>query len=87
MIFKSSLGSGMILHLWRVNPNLLLRGFLDAYNTDPDDMSRVLDICQELKVKTFSALGSDPDSCFSPKIYCFFYLLLLTLSDELCGWM
>ncbi|GFS35543.1 transcription regulator [Actinidia rufa] len=50
MIFKSSLGSGMILHLWRVNPNLLLRGFLDAYNTDPDDMSRVLDICQELKI-------------------------------------
>ncbi|XP_057511675.1 uncharacterized protein LOC130793815 isoform X2 [Actinidia eriantha] len=50
MILKNSLGSGMILHLWRVNPNLLLRGFLDANTTDPDDMSRVLDICEELKI-------------------------------------
>ena len=85
MILKNSLGSGMILHLWRVNPNLLLRGFLDANTTDPDDMSRVLDICEELKVKTFCVLGSDHDSCFSPKIHCFFSSFVDY--DELCGWM
>ncbi|KAL6965062.1 hypothetical protein U1Q18_036119 [Sarracenia purpurea var. burkii] len=50
MILKNCEGSGMILHLWHVNPNLLLRGFLDAHNTDPDDINRVLDICQELKI-------------------------------------
>ncbi|GMP61971.1 hypothetical protein CsSME_00024246 [Camellia sinensis var. sinensis] len=47
-ILKNSTGSGMVLHLWHVNPNLLVQSFLDARNIDPDDISRVLDICQEL---------------------------------------
>ncbi|KAI8024154.1 CCR4-NOT transcription complex subunit 1 [Camellia lanceoleosa] len=49
-ILKNSTGSGMVLHLWHVNPNLLVQSFLDAHNIDPDDISRVLDICQELKI-------------------------------------
>ncbi|KAL7238559.1 hypothetical protein ACSBR2_004616 [Camellia fascicularis] len=49
-ILKTSTGSGMVLHLWHVNPNLLVQSFLDAHNIDPDDISRVLDICQELKI-------------------------------------
>lgn len=40
----------MILHLWHVNPNLVLRGFVDSLNCDPDSMTRILDICQEQKV-------------------------------------
>ncbi|KAA8515904.1 hypothetical protein F0562_019083 [Nyssa sinensis] len=50
MVVKNTTGTGTILHLWHVNPNLLLRGFVDAYSIDPDSMSRVLDICQELKI-------------------------------------
>ncbi|XAR63221.1 hypothetical protein NMG60_11023087 [Bertholletia excelsa] len=50
VLLKSNMGTGMILHLWHVNRNLLLRGFVDAYSVDPDNMSRILDICQELKI-------------------------------------
>lgn len=50
MILKSAVGSGMILHLWHVNPNLVLRGIIDSQNNDVDSTPRILDICQELKV-------------------------------------
>ncbi|XP_040995071.1 CCR4-NOT transcription complex subunit 1-like isoform X1 [Juglans microcarpa x Juglans regia] len=50
IIVKHAMGSGMILHLWHVNPNLVLRGFVDSLNYDPDNMTRILDICQELKI-------------------------------------
>lgn len=58
ILLRNSAGSGTILQLWQVNPNLLLRGFLDAYNTNPDDIRRVLDVCQELKVNMSCALLS-----------------------------
>ncbi|KAF8379221.1 hypothetical protein HHK36_028651 [Tetracentron sinense] len=51
MIVGNAMGSGMILHLWHANPNIVLRGFVDIHNTDPDNMTRILGICQELKVK------------------------------------
>ena len=50
MILKSAVGSGMILHLWHVNPNLVLRGFIDSQNNDADSIVRIVEICQELKV-------------------------------------
>ncbi|RZC20257.1 CCR4-NOT transcription complex subunit 1 isoform D [Glycine soja] len=50
MIVKSGVGSGMILHLWHVNPNLVLRGFVDSQNNDADSIVRIVDICQELKI-------------------------------------
>ncbi|XP_040991398.1 CCR4-NOT transcription complex subunit 1-like isoform X2 [Juglans microcarpa x Juglans regia] len=50
IIVKNPMGNGMILHLWHVNPNLVLRGFVDSVNCDPDGMTRILDICQELKI-------------------------------------
>lgn len=40
----------MFLHLWHVNNSLLLRGFLDAFSIDPDNIIKVLDLCHELKV-------------------------------------
>ena len=49
-MLRNRLGSGLILQLWHVNPNLVLRGFVDAQNSDPDCIVRILDICQELKV-------------------------------------
>ncbi|XP_019463581.1 PREDICTED: CCR4-NOT transcription complex subunit 1 isoform X2 [Lupinus angustifolius] len=50
MILKSTDGSGMILHLWHVNPNLVLRGVMDSQNDDLDNVTRIVDICQELKI-------------------------------------
>ncbi|XP_020232404.1 CCR4-NOT transcription complex subunit 1 isoform X1 [Cajanus cajan] len=50
MIVKSAVGSGMILHLWHVNPSLVLRGFIDSQNNDADSIIRIVDICQELKI-------------------------------------
>ncbi|KAL7203784.1 hypothetical protein ACSBR2_016943 [Camellia fascicularis] len=66
MILKDSTRSGIILHLWHVNPNLLLRGFLDAHNIDPENMSRVLDICQELKI--LSPVLDMVPSCFGIRL-------------------
>ncbi|XP_059434806.1 uncharacterized protein LOC132167794 isoform X1 [Corylus avellana] len=50
VIVKNAMNSGMLLHLWHVNPNMVLRGFIDALNSDPDSMTRILEICQELKI-------------------------------------
>ncbi|KAL9303652.1 hypothetical protein ACSQ67_020915 [Phaseolus vulgaris] len=50
MIVKSAVGSGMILHLWHVNPNLVFRGIIDSQNHDSDSIIRIVDICQELKI-------------------------------------
>ncbi|KAK9910902.1 hypothetical protein M0R45_034838 [Rubus argutus] len=50
MIVKNVMGNGMIIHLWHTNTSLVLRGFVDAHNSDPDSMTRILDICQELKI-------------------------------------
>lgn len=50
MILKSDGSSGMIPHLWHVNPNLVLRGFIDSQNNDADNTVRIVDVCQELKV-------------------------------------
>ncbi|MED6130919.1 hypothetical protein PIB30_005208 [Stylosanthes scabra] len=50
MIVKSAGGSGMIQHLWHVNPNLVLRGVMDSQNSDLDSVIRIVDICQELKI-------------------------------------
>ncbi|KAJ4827650.1 hypothetical protein Tsubulata_008272 [Turnera subulata] len=50
MIIKSATGTGMVLYLWHVNPNLVVRGFVDALNMEPNSMAKILDICQELKI-------------------------------------
>ncbi|XP_022732983.1 CCR4-NOT transcription complex subunit 1-like isoform X3 [Durio zibethinus] len=50
MIIKNALGAGIVLQLWHVNTNLLLRGFVEVHNTEPDSMIRILEICQELKI-------------------------------------
>ncbi|KAL4599949.1 hypothetical protein ACB092_11G164000 [Castanea dentata] len=49
-IVKNGMGNGIIHHLWRVNPNFVLRGFVDSVSCDPDSMTRILDVCQELKI-------------------------------------
>lgn len=51
LIVGNSIGNGMILHLWHVNPDLVLRGFIDVHIIDTSNMIRILDICKELKVK------------------------------------
>ncbi|XP_022770231.1 CCR4-NOT transcription complex subunit 1-like isoform X3 [Durio zibethinus] len=50
MIIKNAMGAGMILQLWHVNTSLVLRGFVEVHNTEPDSMIRILEICQELKI-------------------------------------
>lgn len=49
MVIRNA-ASGIILYLWHVNPSLVVRGFADAHNVDPDFITKILDICQELKV-------------------------------------
>ena len=50
VILKNSAGNSMLLHLWHINPSMLLRGFADALNADQENVNRVLDACLELKV-------------------------------------
>ncbi|CAH9118024.1 unnamed protein product [Cuscuta europaea] len=49
-MLKNALRMGMIHYLWHVNPNILVRGFIDAIAIDPDNISRVLEACQEPKI-------------------------------------
>lgn len=49
-MLKTVPGSGMISHLWHVNPSMLLWGFVDALNADQDHVFRILDVCQEFKI-------------------------------------
>lgn len=51
VVIGNVMGGGMVLHLWHTNPNLVLRGFLEAHNVNPANMTRILNICQEIKVK------------------------------------
>lgn len=55
IILKDSAKNNIIYHLWRVNPNLVLRGFMDECTADLNSLLRVVDICQELKVKVHHA--------------------------------
>ncbi|XP_043805903.1 CCR4-NOT transcription complex subunit 1 isoform X2 [Manihot esculenta] len=50
MIIKSGTGNGMIHYLWHINPSLVVLGFVDAHNIEPDCIIKILDICQELKI-------------------------------------
>ncbi|XVF33558.1 hypothetical protein REPUB_Repub17cG0178700 [Reevesia pubescens] len=50
MIIKNALGAGIVLQLWHVNTSLVLRGFVEVHNTEPDSMIRILEICQDLKI-------------------------------------
>lgn len=59
MIIRDALGSGIVLYLWHINPDLIMRGFLEAESTDPDIITKVLDICQDLKVSIVELLA-DP---------------------------
>ena len=49
MMLNDPTKSSVIHNLWRVNPSLVLRGFVDAH-TDPGSLFRILEICQEMKV-------------------------------------
>ncbi|XP_020701272.1 CCR4-NOT transcription complex subunit 1 isoform X2 [Dendrobium catenatum] len=48
-MLKDPMKTSLIHYVWRANPNLVLRRFLDVY-TDPSSLLRILDICQELKI-------------------------------------
>ncbi|KAK1420125.1 hypothetical protein QVD17_21468 [Tagetes erecta] len=49
-ILKDPSMGGILLHLWHVNPPVLLRALNDALNMDSENIIRVLDLCQELKI-------------------------------------
>ncbi|XP_065859281.1 uncharacterized protein [Euphorbia lathyris] len=60
MVIKGA-ASGIILYLWHINPSIVVRGFVDAHNVDPDCITKILDICQELKILS-SVLDMIPSS-------------------------
>ncbi|KAL0429074.1 UNVERIFIED_CONTAM: CCR4-NOT transcription complex subunit, partial [Sesamum radiatum] len=50
MALKNASGNSLILNLWHVSRSMLLRGLIDAVHLDQDNISRILDVCQELKI-------------------------------------
>ncbi|KAL0379712.1 UNVERIFIED_CONTAM: CCR4-NOT transcription complex subunit [Sesamum angustifolium] len=50
MALKNASGNSLVLNLWHVNRSMLLRGLIDAVHLDQDNISRILDVCQELKI-------------------------------------
>jgi len=49
VILRDPTKSGIIHRLWRVNPHMVLRGFVDT-STHPNNLFIIVDICQDLKV-------------------------------------
>lgn len=66
-ILKDPMKISLIHYIWRANPSLLLRRFLDVY-TDPNFLLRILDISEELKV---SVIFISPVSEMLPIFFCF----------------
>ncbi|KAG0490342.1 hypothetical protein HPP92_007205 [Vanilla planifolia] len=50
-ILRDPMKTGLVHYIWRTNPHLVLRRFLDVYK-DMNCLFRILDICQELKILT-----------------------------------
>ncbi|KAI3693882.1 hypothetical protein L1987_76837 [Smallanthus sonchifolius] len=50
VILKDASVGGILLHLWHVKPPFLLRALNDALHMDSDNITRVLDLCEELKI-------------------------------------
>ncbi|XP_026438629.1 CCR4-NOT transcription complex subunit 1-like [Papaver somniferum] len=50
MVVRNLSRAGVILHLWNINPNVVLRGLLDVQNFDSEGMIKTFDMCQELKI-------------------------------------
>ncbi|KAK1304862.1 hypothetical protein QJS10_CPB11g00341 [Acorus calamus] len=50
LIVGNSTKGGIVQHLWHVNPNLILWGFIDAHASNPDIISRISDLCQEFEI-------------------------------------
>ncbi|KAL3649432.1 hypothetical protein CASFOL_005835 [Castilleja foliolosa] len=50
MALRKSSGKGLIHHLWHINSSMLLQGIVDAMSLDPENLYRILDACQELKI-------------------------------------
>jgi CCR4-NOT transcription complex subunit 1 len=50
LVLKSTAGKSSALCLWNINPNLLLRGFIDSLKMDPVHVTSVLNLSQELKI-------------------------------------
>ncbi|KAD3069237.1 hypothetical protein R6Q59_016720 [Mikania micrantha] len=49
-ILKDPSVGSILLHIWHVNRPFLLRALSDALNMDSENITRVLDLCQELKI-------------------------------------
>ncbi|KAL6569340.1 hypothetical protein OROMI_013854 [Orobanche minor] len=50
MALRNASANGLICNLFHVNPDMLLRGLTDAMSLDPENVYRILDACQELKI-------------------------------------
>ncbi|XP_078446307.1 transcription regulator isoform X2 [Wolffia australiana] len=49
LVVKNSSTGNIVDLLWRINPKLVLRGFMELHNSDSESDTRIVDICQELK--------------------------------------
>ncbi|XP_074578118.1 uncharacterized protein LOC141834681 isoform X2 [Curcuma longa] len=49
VILKDPSKSSTLAHLWNINPNLVLRGFIES-STDPKILFRIVDLCDDLKI-------------------------------------
>ncbi|KAG9452304.1 hypothetical protein H6P81_005208 [Aristolochia fimbriata] len=50
MIIGNSMRGAILQNLWSVNPYLVVHSFVDMQSVDSDNLSKVLDICKELKI-------------------------------------
>jgi CCR4-NOT transcription complex subunit 1 len=56
----------VFMRIWQIDPQYLLTAFRDHYNDNPINITRILDVAQDLKVRTASPVRSLTDK-YNPK--------------------
>jgi hypothetical protein len=74
--FANNTTNSVLHQLWTLNPEMVTRTMVEMHASDPSYISRILDVCQELKVPMTSSLiyGS---SCLVKTVQCLIKIAVL----------
>jgi len=73
----SNATSSVVQELWLLNADLIMRTMVEMHAADPSTISRILDVCHELKVIIRDVLIYQ--KCFPSNAYASFSLMVLHL--------
>jgi hypothetical protein len=74
--FANNTTNSVLHQLWTLNPEMVTRTMVEMHASDPSYISRILDVCQELKVPMTSSL-IDGNSCLVKTVQCLIKIAVL----------